>query len=142
MLWPSLLKLICMHIMLKQSICYEYLYITWLLHTKNSYLKLYLHYQHCEFAFVIRYVYIYILRVVDRCLWKHERYIFLEKKIEKLILKETTLKNITVKLYLSHRMRVMLFFFTWDTNKLKTNLSIDRFNLQKISICIMNKLVS
>lgn len=80
MLWPSLLKLICMHIMLKQSICYEYLYITWLLHTKNSYLKLYLHYQHCEFAFVIRYVYIYILRVVDRCLWKHERYIFLEKK--------------------------------------------------------------
>lgn len=49
-----------MHIMLKQSICYEYLYIIWLLHTKNSYLKLYLHYQHCEFAFVIRYVYIYI----------------------------------------------------------------------------------
>lgn len=48
-----------MHIMLKQSICYEYLYIIWLLHTKNSYLKLYLHYQHCEFAFVIRYVYIY-----------------------------------------------------------------------------------
>lgn len=49
-----------MHIMLKQSICYENLYMIWLLHTKkNSYLKLYLHCQHCEFAYVIRYEYKY-----------------------------------------------------------------------------------
>lgn len=130
-----------MHIMLKQSICYEYLYIIWLLHTKNSYLKLYLHYQHCEFAFVIRYVYIYF----EGC-WqvplKTWKIYFLRKKNWKVDIEGNYIEKYYSKIIFIAQNEGNVFFFTWDTNKLKTNLSIDRFNLQKISICIMNKLVS
>lgn len=131
-----------MHIMLKQSICYEYLYIIWLLHTKNSYLKLYLHYQHCEFTFVIRYVYIYF----EGC-WqvplKTWKIYFFRKKNWKVDIEGNYIEKYYSKIiFIAQNEGYVVFFFTWDTNKLKTNLSIDRFNLQKISICIMNKLVS
>lgn len=108
----------------------------WLLHTKKKYFKSYLHCQHCEFAYVIRYEYKYF----EGC-WhvplKTWKIYFLRKCFEKLILKEITLKNITVKVYLSHRMREFIFF-TLDINKLKRNLSIDI----KILICIMILLIS
>lgn len=88
-------------------------------------------------------MYIYVLRVVDRCLWKHERYIFLEKKNWKVDIEGNYIEKYYSKIiFIAQNEGYVAFFFTWDTNKLKTNLSIDRFNLQKISICIMNKLVS
>lgn len=89
---------------------WKFVYDMIITHTKNSYLKLYLHCQHCEFAYVIRYEYKYF----EGC-WqvplKTWKIYFLRNFFEKLILKEITLKNITVKIYLSHRMREMFFFY-------------------------------
>lgn len=100
-----------MHIMLKQSICYEYLYIIWLLHTKNSYLKLYLHYQHCEFAFVIRCVYIYF----EGC-WqvplKTWKIYFLRKKNWKVDIEGNYIEKYYSKIiFIAQNEGYVLFFF-------------------------------